>query len=170
MRMRAQIRILDCCSNMPFHLWPLRSMARCHDNGLYHFFTARCDDNGPYCTILHAILLSKCMRDVMEHVGTYGTKSLSSRRTSWRFSRCHVVLLKILCFCDRVSKWAIQTLAARQTTKGAARKSNAYTRTRQFNWSWSSKSNWRADVYLVLHGVGDQWTWREWSECFKCGK
>ena len=27
--------------------------------------------NGPHCTILHAILRSKCMRDVTEHVGRY---------------------------------------------------------------------------------------------------
>ena len=34
---RAQIRMLDCCSHMSFHLWPLRSTACCHDNGPYHF-------------------------------------------------------------------------------------------------------------------------------------
>ena len=71
----AQIRMLDCCSHMSFHvhLWPLRSAARCHDNGPYHltsFSTARCHGNGPDCTILHAILRSKCIRDVTEHVGT----------------------------------------------------------------------------------------------------
>ena len=65
----AQIRMLDCCSHMSFHLWPLRSTARCHDNGPYHFSKARCHGNGPDCTILHAILRSKCIRDVTEHVG-----------------------------------------------------------------------------------------------------
>ena len=66
----AQIRLLDCCSHMSFHLWPLRSSARCHDNGPYRFSKARCHSNGPDCTILHAILRSKCIRDVTEHVGT----------------------------------------------------------------------------------------------------
>ena len=65
----AQIWMLDCCSHMSFHLWPLRSAARCHDNGPYHFSTARCHGNGPDCTILHAIFRSKCTRDVTEHVG-----------------------------------------------------------------------------------------------------
>ena len=66
----AKIRMLDCCSHMSFHLWPLWSTARCHDNGLYHFSTAHCHGNGPDCTILHAILRSKCIRNVTEHVGT----------------------------------------------------------------------------------------------------
>ena len=69
----AQVRMLDCCSHMSFHLWPLRSAARCHNNGSYHFSTARCHGNGPDCTILHAILRSKCIRDVTEHVGTEPT-------------------------------------------------------------------------------------------------
>ena len=60
----AQIRMLDCCSHMFFHLWPLRSTARCHDDGPYHFSTARCHGNRPDCTIFHAILWSKCIRDV----------------------------------------------------------------------------------------------------------
>ena len=45
-------------------------------NGPYHFPTACCHSNGPECTILHAILRSKCMRDVTEHVGTFDVVSL----------------------------------------------------------------------------------------------
>ena len=33
----AQIRMLDCCSRMSFHLWPLQSAARCHDTGRITF-------------------------------------------------------------------------------------------------------------------------------------
>ena len=72
----AQIRMLDCCSHMSFHLWPLWSTACCHDHGPYHFSTARCHGNGPDCTTLHAILQSKCIRDVTEHVGTLNFATL----------------------------------------------------------------------------------------------
>ena len=41
------------------------------------FSTARCHGNGPDCTILHAILRSKCIRDVTEHVGTFPYKDSS---------------------------------------------------------------------------------------------
>ena len=73
-----------CCIVVPKCLLSSRSTARCHDNGLYHFSTAHCHSIGPYCTILPAILQSKCMRDVTEHVGLFWTTQTNENSGAMR--------------------------------------------------------------------------------------
>ena len=63
--------------------------------------TARCYGNGPNSTILYAILWSKCMRDVMEHVGSVCVHA----RARARVCVCVCVCVCAFIICTALMDW-----------------------------------------------------------------